>query len=453
MHKRIIANILIVTLVLGLLNHSGEIIYANETATPEEAIQETTEAESSEETTMLENNEETSEESTFMDMTISTDYVFPEDAEINNLIINGGTTNLNGHEVKVHGEVSINNGALYVNGGYLACDGNFTYNSIYALTMNTVNDTIAVNGDFVWNRGRSAINNGTIEVKGNYYDNAQAGYNFYAEGNHRFLFSGEKKQDIVQSRTSTFNTVWMMNYSEEGICSDKVLVAKEIVLNGSCFTYSMDGMPDNGICGWTLEEDEIHEGDLVLTAEELNLNGHTLTVEGSLIQMSGNININGGKLIVNGDYRLQSVQETELENAEGTDTDETDNETKTETVYGYSGGYLLMQNEKDEVWVQGDFVMGSYQNHDGKLTNGKLYVAGDFKQITYNSPQNFHATGNHETILNGEYQQVVSIAGSGTGNSCFSGLTFDNQSEEGIVLSGDVWVTGEVDNQESRVEG
>ncbi|HCE27270.1 MAG TPA: hypothetical protein DEQ78_08355, partial [Ruminococcaceae bacterium] len=70
----------------------------------------------------------------------------------------------------------------------------------------------------------------------------------------------------------------------------------------------------------------------------IDLNGHTLTINGDLILEDGGINVNGGELIIKGNYNAYKA----TTNKDGTIT--------------YSaGGYLSMNNINDKVTVEGDF--------------------------------------------------------------------------------------------------
>ena len=94
--------------------------------------------------------------------------------------------------------------------------------------------------------------------------------------------------------------------------------------NGCKITF-----PNNEVLGWTLTEDEIIEGDLLLGGGYLDLNGYNLTVKESLIQSAGTVDVKNGKLTVEGDYRIQTL----LKEGEG-------------KQYTNSKGYLKMTEER-----------------------------------------------------------------------------------------------------------
>lgn len=126
----------------------------------------------------------------------------------------------------------------------------------------------------------------------------------------------------------------------------------------------------------------IIDGDLILIDEELNLNGHKLTVMGNLIQPAGKININGGELIVKGDYHMENGKLKE--------------DTAGEEKYEYStgAGMLCMTNPEDKVLIEGDFVNNTPVDHNGYMTAGTITVNGDFtiKKVTGNQTNGFYST-------------------------------------------------------------
>jgi len=93
-----------------------------------------------------------------------------------------------------------------------------------------------------------------------------------------------------------------------------------------------------------------------------------------------------------------------------------------------------MINEADYVRVKGDFVMDSLYSHSGSLTAGTLEVRGDFTQkssqydLSFNTWENFHASGTHKVILSGTTPQTVHFDNPGTSQSHFNILEIANPS-------------------------
>src|SRR5690606_15360431 len=115
----------------------------------------------------------------------------------------------------------------------------------------------------------------------------------YASGKHRTVLSGDKKQAVsFESPDSKFNILEIKNYSDEGVVFLTTLNADTFIDNGCNIIF-----PGNEVLGWTLSEDEVIEGDLLLGGGHLDLSGYNLTVKGNLIQSAGTVDVKNGKLI------------------------------------------------------------------------------------------------------------------------------------------------------------
>ena len=346
------------------------------------------------------------------------------------LYISGGTFDLNGHKLTVNGSLihgsgtlNINGGQLYIKGDYrlqrknVASNGSvsYSYGTSY-LRMTNSADYVEVEGNFTtqsYYSHNGYLTAGVLEVKGNF---TQSYYNytdnFKATGTHRVILSGEALQTVsFQNAESGFATLELKNYSGDGIKFTSALNAAAFISNGCKAVF-----PNGEITGWKLSRDETYEGDLYLSADVLDLNGHTLTVKGSFIQPGGTVFLNGGRLEISGDYRLQTA-------AKGSGG---------EITYGYSNGYLKMTNDADYVKVGGNFATQSQYGHNGYLTAGTLEVKGDFTQKSYNTNDNFRTGGTHRVLLSGDALQTVSFEYSYSGNSCFNILEITNTSGQGV---------------------
>ena len=113
----------------------------------------------------------------------------------------------------------------------------------------------------------------------------------------------------------------------------------------------------NNTGNYTLTEDEEKDGLFILKTGTLDLNGHTLIINGDLIQAGGKVKINNGELIVNGNYRIQKRQ---------VDGDK--------IKYSTSTGILEMTGEDDHIKVLNDFIVDSSGNSKGHLTDGTIEV-------------------------------------------------------------------------------
>ncbi len=424
--KRTVSLLLVLIMVFQTINYSGDTFYAAETnAAPE--MRDTGNA--TEEQGVI------NEETIYKDLTVFADYTLEADMDVKNLTVKGGRFNLNGYQLNIHGNLTISGGDFVINKGYVNCLGTAVFSGQNYLYMTNINDYIFVEGDFIWRAGHDTyITEGTIEVKGDFKDFCNNKYNcFKPSGDHRVLLSGAGRQTIVQTvPDSRFHILEIKNTGSEGVYASFPVNADEITGNPSGIIY-----PVSGRYGWTLEKDEETEGGLCLTGGELNLNGHTLTVHGDFDQYSGRLVLNGGTLKVEGNYGVQSYRFDE----------------NNEKVYDYSAGSLVMTNPADTVIVNGDFVMASIQSHEGRLTEGTMYIGGDFIRKVKGSDQNFAATGNHKVVFNGGEEQRISFQNSSYNTSRFAKLAFENTHEKGIVISDRITVNGELSNERSNVTG
>ncbi len=368
-------------------------------------------------------------------LTLQGDRTLYEDIIVQNLYLNSGMLNVNGHTITVKNDLGIGSGTLFVNGGKIYVEHTFRQqwtngNSSYGyLKMTDPNDYICVNGDFYCYAAYSHsgwLTNGTLEVKGNFTQRRYSDfYNFCASDSHRVILSGEKIQTVTFDRTeSRFNILEVRNYSAEGVVFSTPVTMNKYIDNGCNVTFS------NGErTGWTLETDETIEGDLNLSTGVLDLNGHKLTITGNLIHSGGTVLVNGGELEVQGDYRVQALNGTNYTN---------------------STGVLNMTNEADTVRVTGQFVMQSTASHSGKLTAGTLEIGGNLTQAGANS-YNFCTSGSHTVILNGTEKQTVSINDYSRDYSRFNNLKITNTSEDGVTFARIAYVVGNLYNTETKV--
>jgi len=369
-------------------------------------------------------------------LTLQQDMTLYEDIIVQNLYLNSGTLNVNGHTITVKNDLGIGSGTLFVNGGRIYVEHTFRQqwtngNSSHGyLKMTNPDDYICVNGDYynyAYYGHSGCLTNGTLEVKGNFTQRCySSSYNFCASDSHRVILSGEKLQTVSFDRTeSRFNILDIRNFSAEGVVFATSVTINKLIENGCNITF-MNGERS----GWTLEADETIEGDLFLARGTLDLNGHKLTVTGNLIHSGGTVLVNGGELEVQGDYRVQALNGTNYTN---------------------STGVLNMTNEADTVRVMGQFVMQSTASHSGKLTAGTLEIGGNLTQVGAYS-YNFCTSGSHTVVLNGTEKQTVSINSNYRDYSRINNLKITNTSDSGVNFATKTYVVGNLYNTEAKVD-
>ncbi|MBQ4465428.1 MAG: hypothetical protein II916_05650, partial [Oscillospiraceae bacterium] len=126
-----------------------------------------------------------------------------------------------------------------------------------------------------------------------------------------------------------------------------------------------------------LEQDMTVSGDLVMDADvSLDLNGHTLTVEGDFNQKAGAVYIGKGTLHIKGDYI----------NAKYLD--------------GAGTGSLQMNYTDGKVIVDGSYFQWS--SAISTLTYGEMYIGGDFEGSKASGEGGFDAWNDHTVIFTGD---------------------------------------------------
>ena len=220
-------------------------------------------------------------------------------------------------DLDYYGELYVNNAEINIGGNFvqdessrlvlnhgtmnIGADYEFdNYFSGYEISMKNSDDYIQVNGDWI-SKGGGVVGlaSGTVEVKGDINLKTR----ITAKDTHTLLLSGDKLQTINVTDDTTWGTIELQNYSEDGVYAEKIFTKNKLIRNGCRLKY--------GNCvgefGWKLQDDQVWEGDLVIIEDTLDLNGHTLTVNGDFIQQSGDLDLNKGCLIVNGNYRMQTI--------------------------------------------------------------------------------------------------------------------------------------------------
>ena len=380
--------------------------------------------------------ETTEPEEAAENLTISASCSLQEDKVVRNLIIKGGTLQLNGHQLKVLGNVTQSGGTVTLKGGMLYCKGDYIFTGYSRLIMDKQNDYLKVQGDFVCqsNYEMNTVTAGVLEFAGDFTQANGSGdrekRNFVTSGTSEVILSGETKQNInFAGSASYFSRVTLKNSSEEGIVSDGLINSLEMNRNGVMITTGIDGK-----YGWKLSEDETFEGDIVLIGGTLDLNGHTLTVTGNLIQENGTVKLNGGTLEVKKDYRLQRCDRQSDKN-----------------VYSASPAKLHSIKDTGVLSVKRHFIIESEISHKEFFTKGEIRVSGNVSQLQTSVQDNFVMSGESRIVFNGTEKQSLSLASWGSGSSRLQ--NFEVTNEKGVELVSDIYVTGEVCDYKNPVTG
>ena len=377
---------------------------------------------------------------------INESWTLTDDSVITADVVMSSNVDLNGHTLTVVGNLRQEAGYMYIDGGTLNVSGwykiqneNATTNSTGVLIMDKDSDQVSVGGDFVTQSGVSTqtssyygysyniLTNGTMTIGGNFYQKNGSTDNFIGYSSHEVVFKGDKNHIIhFDSTNSCFNSLY--------------------TVDTSTLTFETE------FKGVKLVKDITIDGNAVVSTGTLDLNGHTLTVNGDFTNKS-TVYVNGGKLIVNGNMNVNSslngskgtinvtkdvVQSGNIDLASGTMS--VDGNLRQKSGYMYidggtlnvsgwykiqyenatsnSSGVLIMDKDSDQVSVGGDFVTQSSESSVGtsysslsfnKLTNGTMTIGGNFYQKN-GSTNNFIGYSNHKVILNGKGKHTVEFA-------------------------------------------
>ena len=355
----------------------------------------------------------------------------------------------------ITGDVIIkNNMYLY---GTMMVDGNIIFKDYGRLYLygNETGSYLEVKGDIKASEDCTYcyidFNHGSLKLHGNLNipccSVSAYVYNTVPNDTNKFFLCGTAKQTIEVASGSSFGQIIIENTSEDGVYSYDKLDALSIKDDNDKLHYgTFTESETDGRYGWTLQKDEIITKDLILYDKILDLNGHTLTVDGDLIQVGGQIFINKGTLIITGDYRVQTMVGT-----------------SGVVTYSDSTGSLKMINDEDTVEIGGNYYNQSTKSDSGLLTAGKMYIGGDF--YLYKSSV-FAPSGTHTVIFYAsQYQKRPSARFSAKGahyiqsNSSFAFNNMIFEAENTVKLEFDTYkriyvgASGNVNDNGITVEG
>ncbi len=321
------------------------------------------------------------------------------------LIMNGGTLDLNGHNLTVTGDFIQMAGTMKVNGGTLCVEGDYrtqivrkqedgtvTYGTgRSSIDLSNDNDKIIVCGDIIIDTVSDPIGEpkGGLELKGNCnVKNVRNNYDLNL-GQLTLVFSGEETQKFVSS-VSPVTVYEIINRNKQGVVLSYYLyVTGRVVDETGTATGAITIGSNTTIEGgrWsgrlyisqgavTLNQDmEVLGG--IYVQNSLKLNGKTLKAK--KIESTATIEIQGGQLLVEESLYLKS-------------------------------GRLVMQNPEDYVFVGGMFIIGNYGRYIGDgIKDGVIEVQGDFQIQSY--PSSYSSGGEvkigNTMVFSGEQLQEI----------------------------------------------
>ncbi len=311
----------------------------------------------------------------------SKDYTLKEDRTIYaDVSVTGGTLNLNGFNLKVVGDLTIN-GNVNLNTGVLTVNGDLSISG----TINIEHGSLDVLGNIEQSNRKSGIyvDNGNLMVYNNY--NSKAGT--FDAGSGKTIINGSFSINTSLGGTIYDSFYFKMNNEKS-----------HLIING-----------DYNICS-PFGEKEMNAGklevfgDLNLTDGTLYFQEATVYIYGDLTQ-AGTINLSSGNINIHGDFKYECGT-TKLT---GGIMEVCGNfERYSDGVYW--NYHLLMQNDDAYLLIHGDFSIQAYntweyESNHTRLTGGTIELKGDFKQTQ--DPYTFQPSGTHKVILSGTEKQTV----------------------------------------------
>ena len=288
-----------------------------------------------------------------------------------NLLQKGGNVNVSGGSLSVGGD--------HVIGTYDADTGSYSYTSTtyyYINSSGTEKISGNLTGYYVYG---SSLYMGSLEVGGNAVIHKSNSSN-NAIGGDSGLTLTMKGSDPV--RLQNLNG---MKISIENAGSRDITMAGYIY-TPSLLGGSMSITPDDLTLGAAaISGDMTINGDVKLMT--FNMSGHNLTILGDVIHNSGNLQIGTGTLDIDGDFSMATY-------SNGT--------------YSSGSGTINMSDPDCVVKVSGDMLVWSTSN--STLTDGTLYISGDFTESSDSYKYGFVCSNNHTTILDGEGIKYVTFA-------------------------------------------
>ena len=312
---------------------------------------------------------------------------------------------------------------LFVKSGSLVCE-NLYMSRCNGFYMDEPDGRVTVRGNVYFSANhRQTLNAGTFTIGGDitFHDY----YIWTFNENVDVILNGSGKQKITMTSTShMLGNLILQNTSGEGVYISDYLICQSIDNTaGTRVTFA-----DGGILGYTLEADEVIDGDLVLSGGEMDLNGHTLTVMGDLIQSDGSMSLNGGSLDVEGNYYIAK----RTEQSDGTYS------------YAGTGAKLVMAQEQERITVHKNLYTAFANSSNMECTDGTIELLGDFQVLS-----GYFYMGQDSTILfNGVEQQELTYS---SFNVRLGGLTLVN--EKGITYSSNLYVNGKLQTNGYPVNG
>lgn len=273
-----------------------------------------------------------------------------------NLIVGADVTVAGTIEVKK--DMIVEKGVLTIDGGKVsAVDVSFQEGSDSALVMEEAASMLSCEGFYYGsNRPSGNLTGGSIRFNKDFYvKDTGTPDSFVCSDTHAVMAygNGVLQQITIENPASNIETLYV--YTNGPVRPANGTVIHNVI--NSYGTYVWEGIE-----GYTLEQDVVYDEDFFLAYGTLDLNGHTLTVNGDFYAEQGSVYIHGGNLVVNGNLNL-----TYRDWQTG------------EPVLKTSKADIIMTDERDRIEIAGDFYAVLSTDSLRNMQKGTVSLAGEMK--------------------------------------------------------------------------
>lgn len=332
--------------------------------------------------------------------------------------------------------------ALRFEGGVLQVAGNLEV--LHGLHMHDKNDYLLVNGDLDIGWGVHVndplhLTAGTVELKGDFstgnFNSFE--YSYRETGTHRTVLSGTGTQTLL--------------FNDEDVRLENLYIRNPNI----CF--------QNYVPYFQLEEDAVISDTGTLTAWEMDLNGHSLTLDGNLFTYD--LTMGGGTLEVSGNAEIEGITAlngtmTVGGNLDMAETLVFDGGSLHVTGDCYLPASMTMRKAEDYLRVDGTLTLFAREDDplpDDHLSAGTVELKGDlqFDDMGVCQHNAYHETAGHKTILSGDSRQTLWFHNAASANRlenlCIRNPQTALYMVKNVRLGEDAAITVTGDNREQRV--
>jgi hypothetical protein len=350
-------------------------------------------------------------------------------------VTSGGNLSLSGRELTVNGNAQTDGGGIF--------------------HMTSAADRLFVNGNISIDNGdsRGHLTAGEMWLTGDFTVGSNSFEAFAPEGTHKVIFNGTTLQTTSMfypgAGTSArhFQNVAFSNSAGVSFSSDHYINGTATILSGTGAITGAGrtvrvagGISDlAGGSQWDVATTAINGAATVMPAEITNLQVEATWTTPSALDVTGTLFVTapltlGAPLDVTGSATIGSAGNLILNGRVMTVGDD---------FATTSGGVFTMTNAADVLDVADDVNLDN-GNSVGRLTNGNMYVGGDFS-VGANSFEAFSPSGLHTVIFNGGPLQTVNMFYPGETTSTRHFQNVDIATATELRFLSDTYVLGTID--------